>query len=75
MALGVREAARRELVKELIAGGGIGPGISNNGSITGTYLFAEPVSGTPTLGAWGIVVIATLLIATAAFTLQNSARS
>jgi hypothetical protein len=49
-------------------------GASNNGSITGTYAFAEPASGTPTLGLWGIVAFATLLIATTAFVLQSSAR-
>jgi hypothetical protein len=49
-------------------------GVSNNGSITGTYAFAEAGSGAPTLGAWALVACAILLIATAAFVLRNSAR-
>jgi len=49
-------------------------GVSSNGSITGTYAFAEPPSGTPALGSWGIVAFATLLIAMSAFVLQRSAR-
>lgn len=49
-------------------------GVSNNGSITGTYAFAEPASGAPTLGLWGIVAFATLLVATTVFVLQRSAR-
>jgi hypothetical protein len=49
-------------------------GVSNNGSITGTYAFAEAASGAPTLGAWALVACAILLIATAAFVLRNSAR-
>jgi hypothetical protein len=49
-------------------------GVSSNGSITGTYAFAEPAPGAPTLGSWALVVCATLLIATTALVLRNSAR-
>jgi hypothetical protein len=50
-------------------------GVSNNGSITGTYRFAEAASGAPALGLWGVVTFAILLIATTAFVLRGPARS
>jgi hypothetical protein len=49
-------------------------GVSNSGSITGTYLFAEGATGVPTLDSWTLVACVILLIAATAFVLPNSVR-
>ena len=48
-------------------------GVSNNGSISGTYAFAEPAAGAPALGPWALAACVALLIATTVFVLRSSA--